>query len=46
MQTRTGERENLTNQRRTCKLDFAKLSNTKVAEIMTLDVLFMDEVGV
>ena len=28
------------------KLDFAKLSNTKVAEIMTLDVLFMDEVGV
>ena len=28
------------------KLDFAKVSNTKVAEIMTLDVLFMDEVGV
>ena len=28
------------------KLDFAKLSNTKVAQIMSLDVLFMDEAGV
>ncbi len=28
------------------KLDFARLSNTKVAEIMTLDVLLMDEAGV